>query len=487
MAPISWDRELLPEFLWLAALSEGFAIDRVHQPLYTVIDALAEFWEHPFPMLGLLSDFGLLRDKADQIWAKHESLLVGLFHDVIGRPLSLYPGNPASWLVRDDLIALDGPILPAVEVTKLRRLVVKLLPGRDGDVGHLRTLPVGLLIRSGRVHMPHNAMLDSLFPKYPHETSPEEAKLVQSNCRALLHAVLASDEGRHRAWAQQFWRANMDLVPCRPVQLPIRGGRPATEADIPQIASVLSSNSDAVIEYLRQIGTKHHYDLYDPDRDEILLGLLARCVRLYSLIAADTNLWARDTSGIMLRCLTDTAITFSYLAQTGTTDDFRRFREYGEGQEKLLMLHLQDSHPEALTVEGRTPADISEELGGFYPELIEIELGHWSKKDTRQLAIAAGMEEFYRVVYSPTSSDLHGTWLSLKYSSLWRCGEPLHRFHRIPALSEPLAYLSTVNAATKVLEHVLQVGHRSLRLPEPPALGLIRPQESDEGTTEAGA
>jgi hypothetical protein len=191
------------------------------------------------------------------------------------------------------------------------------------------------------------------------------------------------------------------------------------------------------------------------------------------LVASDPNLWARDTSAIILRCLVDCSITFCYLAKRGTSEEFRRFREYGEGQEKLLMLHLQDNHPGASTLEGRSPADISGELGGFYPELIEIELGHWNKKDARQLAASVGMEEFYRVVYSPASSDLHGTWFSLKHSSLWRCGEPLHRFHRIPAYSEPMAYLSTVDTATRLLQHTLRVGHEALGLAEPPSLQLF--------------
>jgi len=477
---IPWERDLLPEFLWLAALSEHFAIDRIHRPFYQLMDAMDEFWEQPLPAMGLLSDFALLANRADEIWAKHESLLIWLFHDTIGRALSLYPENPASWLVRADLIARDGAVNPDVELTKLRRWVVKLLPGRDGEVGQLRTLPAARLLKHHKVHFPVDSAVAAVFPNYPHATSPEDASLVESCCRALVNAALSGeDRFKNAAWPRHFWRRNMTLLPCRALQLPIRGGRPATEDDLARIQGVLSSNGEAARGFLESAGTQYKYDLYDPGKDEILMGLLARVVRLYILIAEDSNLWARDTSAIILRCLVDTAITFSYLAEKGSDRDFQDFREYGEGQEKLLLLHLQDSHPDAVSLEGRTSADISEELGGFYPELIEIELGHWAKRGARQLASSVGMEKYYRLVYSPASSDLHGSWFSLKHSSLWHCAEPLHRFHRLPAYSQPIAYAGTVDAATQLLMHALEVGHRVLGLLSPPDLQLV--VQPDEG------
>ena len=167
----------------------------------------------------------------------------------------------------------------------------------------------------------------------------------------------------------------------------------------------------------------------------------------------------------MLRCLADTAITFSYLMVAGTDEDYRKFREYGEGQEKLLMLHLQDSYPTEKSREGRSSEAISSELGAFTPEVLSIELGNWSKKDSRKLAAEAGLERFYRLIYSPTSSDLHGTWLSLKHSNLCRCAEALHRFHRLPAYSEPPFYVDMVAAAQSLYAHCVGVAIDRLGYP----------------------
>ena len=185
----------------------------------------------------------------------------------------------------------------------------------------------------------------------------------------------------------------------------------------------------------------------------------------------------------MLRCLTDTAITFVYLAKHGTEQEFMDFKRYGEGKEKLLMLHLQETYPKEKSLEGKSAIEIADDLGsGFLPELIDIDLDNWTKKSARELAIAAEMEQFYRLVYDPTSSDVHGTWVSLKHSNLSRCIQPLHRFHRLPSYTEPPLYLNTLSAVQDIYEHCLDVATNQLGYPKPTerlkAIPIDKPKET---------
>lgn len=476
-----WERDSLPEFLWIAALSEDFPITEVHRPYYRFMDIVDKYWPtEEIAAFGLLSDFALIRDRAAEIWAAHEDVLIELFHKPIGRVLAFYPENPASWLIRPELIERDGALDPNVELGRLRKLLMKLYPGRGGDVGHLRVLPLGRLLKHGGIKFPPDPEIIDLFPRYPHATTDDENKMVQSMTRALMNTILPNEKRyQSKAWPKYFWRHNLDLACCNPRRLPIMGTKPLSMNYLTTVEKVLEQNAEDARKYLEKVAREYNYDLYSPERDEILLGLLSRIVRLYDLIAKDANLWARDTAGIMLRCLVDAAITFCYLSEKGDEEDFNKFREYGEGQEKLLMLHLQDTYPEAETLEGRTPDSVSEELGGFTPEILDIELGHWTKKDARKLAISVNMERFYRLVYSPASSDLHGSWFSLKHSSFVRCIEPLHRYHRIPTYMEPLAYLQTINAASEIVSHSFEVGRQRLGFPEAPALKLLTEPQDD--------
>ncbi len=405
--PVNWQRDLLPEHLWIAALSDVFSIESAHHPFYEFMDIIDSFIPDGSYAFGLLSDFALIPiDRRDEFWSQHNEKIKELFHKPIGRILAFYPENPAGWLVSSELISHEGSLDPEVELSRLRSLVVKLFPGNDQHAGHLRALPFGRALKHGLLKYFHDISVVELLPKYPLDCTEEERYRVQQHARIFVNMIcMTKDQYKEKLWPQHFWRHNFDLTICKPRTLYIMGSRPVTEDSLPPLVEVLESNAKVARAYITDLWKKVTCDLYDPTRDEILFGLFSRLVRLYCLIIDNPQLWSRDTGGIMLRCLTECAITFTYLVTRGDKDDFQKFKEYGEGQEKLLMLHLQDNYKGETTLEGRDAATISDELGGFSVEMTNIELGHWTKKDARKLAEDAGMEQFYRLVFSPTSSD----------------------------------------------------------------------------------
>lgn len=196
------------------------------------------------------------------------------------------------------------------------------------------------------------------------------------------------------------------------------------------------------------------------------------------LLLEDPYLWARDVAGVLLRCMTDTLFTFVCLARKGTTRDFRDFVDFGEGQNRLLMLHLQDTYPEVRSLEGSSALDLEERFS-VLPEFIDIELGHWTKQNVRQLARAAGLEHVYRLVYAPPSSDVHGSWLSIKNSHLTFCAEPLHRYHHLPQIAEPPIFVNVIETAKQLYEEARAVAVAELGYPAseslPSFLDLISP------------
>lgn len=483
--PVDWQRDLLPEFLWLAGLADTFGEGEVHKVFYALMDAVDEVCPPRAPAtpstpdrarprveaIGLLSDFAIVPDdKRATFVSENEPLIAECFCKPIGRILAFYPENPAAWLVPLHLIEGGGPLDPEVELGRLRRLVREILNGKEGLAARLRTLPIARALKHGTFRF--NAESEGIrqtveaMEKYPTECTEEERGRVESFARSIGIQIYAwSEIYEDRAWSKYFWRHNFDLAPCRPRGFHVVGARPVQLEDVPELPEVLVANAEMVRAHLEQLAHRIRFDLYDPLRDEILGGLYARAARLYCLICELPPLWSRDVGGIIVRCLADTAITFAYLAKCGNDELFRRFKEYGEGQEKLLMLHLEGSHPGDASMEGRDAAMIAEELGGFAAELLHIELGSWAKKDARKLASAAGMERFYRLVFTPSSSDVHGTWVSLRQSNLLHCVEPLHRFHRIPSYVEPPAFLNFLEVAQELFEQCVKVGADVLGYP----------------------
>jgi hypothetical protein len=371
-------------------------------------------------------------------------------------------------LIDQEMLEKDGPLKPETEIPILRKLVFELMPGKTEIPGHIRTLPFGRPLKHGKMHFAsHMTEILDLLPKYPTKCTPEEKKHVQSFVRNSMNMnfqILPRFEGK--SWSKYFWRHCFDLVVCDQNMIPLQGSTFLIESDLESFEKILSRNAEAVRKYIENLHNHLHPDLYDPTADEILFGLFARSLRFTIAICENPVLWPRDMVGIMLRCLADTTINFAYLAKYGQASDFSAFKSYGEGQEKLLMLHLQDNYPSAVSLEGRSSKEISSDLGGFMPELIQIELGSWSKTDARDLAQKAGMQDIYRLVFSPSSGDVHGTWASLKHSNLSYCTEPLHRFHRLPAFSEPPIYLETILVAFRICERAIEIAETILKYPK---------------------
>jgi hypothetical protein len=448
---VDWLRDLLPEHLWIASLADKFGLGSAVGVYNVFVDAVDAHWPHDFVALGLISDFGLIPNAERARFLKNNREMIDeCFHGPIGRVMSLYPDGPAAWLVRREVLELEEPVDPFVELAHLRKLVVKLAPGKDRFAGRIRAIPMIRLFKHKKIHLREGLRVVELLPKYPVGLTEDEQDHVESFARSTLNMVIQQRAVPDLlAWPKYFWRHNYELLPCAPSEHKVVGGEPVSASGGERFIDRLRQNATAARQYLEQLRSKLRMDLYDPRRDEVLFGLFARLTRLYALMSDDPFLWARDVSGIMLRPLAETAITFSYLAKSGTPEEFQKFIEYGEGQQKLLMLHLQDNYSDQKSLDGLSSKQVAEGIE-MWPEMVEIELGSWSKKDARRLAREAGLEDLYRLVFTPASGDLHGSWVSLKSSNLVRCAEPLHRWHRLPTYTEPPLFLNTATAAQEL-------------------------------------
>lgn len=465
--PFNWDRDFLPEHIWIDLLS---VTDVDWFNVYSkFLDELDEYFPEKQHLCGLISDFGLIPlDKREEFIENNQQLIFEAFYEPIGRIISFYPESPCYWLLNEKWIRSDSPIDKNRELEILNESILRLLPGKDLHAGHIRTVPFTRLVKNQRISFNRQKEIEEsveILTRYPGRCTEEEKYQAQQFARVNLNTVYGiSGQYKTKDWPKYFWRRNLELISCTPHKFHLQiGDPPIKEDEIEPLYKRLEKNVNITTEYLNDLALKHKYDLFNPERDEILLGLFSRLTRLYALVALNPNLWARDISGIIIRCLTDTAITFSYLAKSGTEKEFLDFKSYGEGKEKLLMLHLQETYAEKKSLEGKTPEDIAEDLGGgFTPELIDIELKGWTKKSARRLAQEAGLEEFYRLAYDPASSDVHGTWTSISRSNLVRCSQPLHRFHRIPMHFEPPLYVNMMDFVQRIYLQCLEIGIETL-------------------------
>jgi hypothetical protein len=465
---VEWDRDLIPEHLWIELLANLYPGSTWLSLYNSLLDELDKICPSEITLLGYISDFGTIpEDRRKGFLQNNDQLVYESFYKPFGRIVAFYPEAPCYWMLQEKYLTVEVPLDPDIELRKLSDCILRLWPGKDEHAGHIRAVPLNRIFKHNKIRLPHNFKVIPLLKKYPTECTKEEQHLVQQFARSTLSIIVGqTDHYKLRAWPKYFWRHNFDISPCIRHPFGFKPDLTLDENNTEILYQRLKDNAETAVGYLDDASNKYKFDIYNPERDEIILGLFSRLTRLYVLLCVSPTFWARDIAGIILRCLTDTAITFAYLTKAGTEKELKNFKSYGEGKEKLLMLHLQDTFPGEKSVEGRTVEDIANDLGGgFMPELIDIELGNWTQKSARNLATIAGMDEFYKLVYDPTSSDVHGTWISVKNTNLTRCRQPLHRFHRIPHHHEPPLFISTINTAQRIFLKCIEVGVSELGFP----------------------
>jgi hypothetical protein len=208
-------------------------------------------------------------------------------------------------------------------------------------------------------------------------------------------------------------------------------------------------------------------DLYAPDRDEVLFGLVSRQFRIFSVLSEDPRLWSPDLGLMLHRVMADTQIVLAYLIHKNDPSLYERFKRYSVGKQKLYKLHLSD-YAERMDLDLSDAEDELEERinAEIFEELLPIELGSvFEGTDMRKMAYEVKLEDLYRLIYSPTSAELHGEWVSLKEHNLTLCVNPLHGFHHLPKLqSDGMLSTGVVLRAGSILGDTVETWLRAYNL-----------------------
>jgi hypothetical protein len=464
---VEWARDLLPEYLWIAALFHmhpfNEAITLYNQTL-DILDPLNTDEQHV--LLGTVSSFALVPEESRSTArnALH-SVSQKAIIEPVGLIFSLYPECPATWLMEGNPLAHGSEHLEGT-LGRLKYLIKSLMPAGEHSVTKIRGVKLNRLFKHNKILL--NSTIPSeliegieQYPNTPHQS------LVDSFIRNSTMAFLPQGPG-YGKWSQYFWQQNYRISICTIEN---------KENSIPQDSSADECLGKLVVEGVscwsnvkKEVTTaaqRIDCDLFNPDRDDVLLGLLGRQARLLSYLLQYDQLWLETVGMLLLRSMIDCLITLTWLAQKGVHQDFRKFKEYSLGKEKLLKLHLEerlDKGAEELAAAQRQgEAIIANELN---EEFLSIELGHWLQRDTRKMADDVGLGEEYRLLYAPLSASAHGEWLALKQDVLVRCANPLHRGHYILDLSDPSGWSGFPYRAAHIFEKTYGAWARAYKQPE---------------------
>lgn len=472
---VNWARDRLPDYLWVAAhlhggkermLSTAAQLDLASAAIAEHVTEMPDEWV----LDGTLSSFEQLPENARTALLERLDA-TGTYEEFVPRgfaqALAQYGSAPGAWLAAP---WIEGGLEVSASVAEdwLRPVVAAALDGRGMLATHSKALTIRQLMQAGRIHFSENIGFLELLPRYPFDTDDDETARVESSLRAMFNAVATTAT---TDWPRDFWRSNWRLFGCEWPN--IHDDNEAEDADAAFSTDAMPTLRDYMLDLQSRTqelwatyfgtATTTPPDLYDPDRFEVLTGLVGRAVRYVLSFAQTPPMWTMEHGAPVLRALLETEIVFRYLLHTEASEPlYAKFKQFGAGKIKLLKLHIEeyidslDSPPEELLryreyLEAVVNRDI-------YEEFQSVNLGgSFSGVDTRRMSQAVGMESEYRFVFAPASSNVHGEWGVIDENVFTTCANPLHRYHRIVAKPSPTLIGSSfvesiVDRATDLVE-----------------------------------
>lgn len=215
-------------------------------------------------------------------------------------------------------------------------------------------------------------------------------------------------------------------------------------------------------------------DFRAPEVFNVLTALLARQATLAIEFAAAPQLWNYHSGPLFLRAMTDVHIMLAWILLDPKTRA-RQYIDHGLGQAVLELEHRKKLLESA-------DDDRKEELKQFiraiegwidaqrWNFLVEVNVGAWSGKSTREMAEEAGILDFYNYVYTPFSQCAHSTWYHVGRYNSRPSESPLTGQLWVPRI-ESATDIWTLNLAAKYLDKSFNTFDEKA-LGRPPSSGI---------------
>lgn len=197
-------------------------------------------------------------------------------------------------------------------------------------------------------------------------------------------------------------------------------------------------------------------DFEMPEVFNVLTALLARQATLGIELVSAPQLWNGHSAPLFLRAMTDVHITLSWIL-LDPKSRARQYIEYGLGQAVLELEHrkkklesaTEDSKENMMPLIRAYESWINMQRWSF---LVEVNVGAWSGKTTREMAEESGVLDFYNYVYTPFSQCAHSTWFHVGRYNSAPSESPLTRQVWMPRIVESPSDVWNLSLVAKYLD-----------------------------------
>lgn len=245
--------------------------------------------------------------------------------------------------------------------------------------------------------------------------------------------------------------------------------------DESQIPVLISAIEDKIRDELKGRCEKYKPDFQAPEVFNVVTTLLARQATLAIEMASAPQLWNGHSAPLFLRAMTEVHITLSWILQDAGARA-RQYIEHGLGQAVLALEHRK-KEMECADAESKKMLEkaISAEEAWINTQkwsfLVNVNVGAWSGKTTRQMSEEAGILDFYNYVYTPFTQCVHSTWYHVGRYNSAPSESPLTRQLWIPRIVDSSSDIWNLHLAAKYLDKTFDLFDEKA-LNRPPSSGI---------------
>ena len=237
--------------------------------------------------------------------------------------------------------------------------------------------------------------------------------------------IAAGDQDPQFPWSAQFWQECHERTSCIVVGLePMNKPEPRSSEIGPVVAEAVNALSEHWIKTSKTTSV-------DAVHEGTFTFVLYSLTCLLEMLGPNRR---RVAGRLLLRTIAECRITLAYLQRKNDPDLWTKFRKYGVGQAKLILLKLKEAARPPHSISLETLERLANE--DVWQEFVDIDLGNWAGIDLRKMAEESGTKAVYDAHYGWNSGFAHGHWSAMRDVTLTTCLNPLHRAHRVPAADD---------------------------------------------------
>jgi hypothetical protein len=408
----SWSQERMPEYLWLGLIllyygrKKGF--EKAGQILFDISSKVTSL---PQPRLSLI----LSLSDNDQ------RLVYGIIIKRVNRrvlaPLTiLYRG--CSYPLFNEFF-YDSQLRVEDRVEILSKAVKMYTPHQANEATDLRFLALGILLFSGRLHLPLDSPLANAFKEYPYtDHKDEKMRMYRPSIRATEGSGFLE---KNIAFCNKFWRDLGMITSCNPMGIQFD----KNQDDFKE----LISGCQKVLEYV--LFSNKNESLAE-DRFDVIVGSINYALKIFIEIIENSlgnNILGRHG----LRTIIEVYIMLKYLLkkESDNPNIWEEYKLYGISKYKLILLKAREAN---LDNTSHFIPQIADALVNEirWEEFIDVNLKYFDNQGIREKSIEVNEKELYDLFYDYDSSFSHGLWGAIRESSMLACDNATHRYHTIP-------------------------------------------------------